>query len=139
MAVRDIDPFMDKCIAYGSNAGGCHEESKPRRARRSNATHANSVNPIVARRRRNDDDLVASGNERRGEILKMTLDPADSRMIPIANERDLQLANDWSAITCPTRSNAESTRSICSLVCSAESEREADTRAPGRLGERWDG
>ena len=134
VTVRDVDAFIGQRIANRANAGGRHEESKPRRARRRDATHANSVNAIVARRRRDDDDLVASGNERRGEILKMALDPADARMIPVADERDLQLASDWSDITCPTRSNAESTRSICSVVCSAESETRRRHACSGTAG-----
>ena len=70
---------------------------------------------------------------------KMTLDAADSRMIPVADERDLQLANDWIAITCPTRSNAESTRSICSVgVLGGERHAKPTRRAPERLAERWD-
>jgi hypothetical protein len=58
------------------------------------ADRANSVHAIGAGCRRDDDDVMASRNESCGEILKMALDSADSRMVPVAEERDLQLASE---------------------------------------------
>ena len=59
-----------------------------RRARRIDAMNAYAVDVIGAGCRCDGNDFVTVGNESSRKILQVQLDTADSRMIPVAHERD---------------------------------------------------
>jgi hypothetical protein len=92
--VGDIDTLIGNGVADGAYARGCYEKSKSVGSRRSNASNANAVDLIVAGSGRDDDYFVIGRGKGRGEIMEMALDPADARMIPVANEGNLQIAID---------------------------------------------
>lgn len=94
MTMRDVDTLANKCFADCADTGCCYEKSKSRRARAGNSANANAAYAILSRRRRYDNDVMASRRENSGEVLEMALDSPDARMIPVTDERDLQVDID---------------------------------------------
>jgi hypothetical protein len=89
VAVRDVDALVGERVADCANAVARAEEAEDGRERRIDAPHSDSIDQRFARRWRDDDDVMSSGDEPPGEVLEVKLDTADARMIPVADEGDL--------------------------------------------------
>src|SRR6185503_13999435 len=91
VAVRDVGRLVGDRVADGANAGSCDEKAESRRARRIDAPHANAVTHRLAGRGRDGDDVVSGVDETFRQILKVKLDAADPRAIPVADQRDFHV------------------------------------------------
>src|SRR4051794_10827949 len=94
MTVSDVDVFLGQRVANGANPARGIQESKSRHSRRGDPANPNAVDIRVTGRWRDHDHVVAGGRECGAEVLQVKLDPADARMIPVADECDLHVAID---------------------------------------------
>jgi len=61
--------------------------------RSADAIDANAVDDRIAGRWCDDDDFMTRGSQPRCQVLKVKLDASNARMIPVADETDLQVAS----------------------------------------------
>jgi hypothetical protein len=88
--MRDVNALVRDCFTDRPDSRRCHEKTKNRSERRSNATDANAVDYGFTRCGGDHDDVMTRGSEIGGEVLQVEFDAADARMIPVADEGDFQ-------------------------------------------------
>jgi hypothetical protein len=90
--VGDIERLARERGAYlRERAGGVHE-SKPGHARGIDAVNRCSIDHGVARRGRDDVDVVSGSPQTVREVVEVQLDSTHARVKPIADESDLHVA-----------------------------------------------
>lgn len=90
MAVRDVNALVGERFPNRTDSSRCHEKTEHGSERRSNAADTNAVDQGFAWRGGDHDDIMTGGGEMCGEVLQVELDAADARMVPVADEGDLQ-------------------------------------------------
>jgi len=92
MTVSDIDRMTLECLTDGTHALRRVQELESRRSGRRDSFDRDPVDDRLTMRRCDDDNSVPRRGQPRGEVLQVKLDAPDARMIPVADEGDLQVA-----------------------------------------------